>query len=194
MHSRKICHSDLRLENFLVLEHCDLMEAQLKVIDFRNAREYEDDVLMLTKRGTPLYLAPEVLGGAGHAGHGYRQNVDCWSLGVILYTMVTGRPPFFADSDKEILQLARKGEFYIDEFPCEEMKALVKGLLRTNPKKRLSSEEALHHPWVQKIHDPSLNYAQTHMREGVLNSMRAFQSFGRLKQGILGLVALHQSG
>jgi calcium-dependent protein kinase len=94
-HSKEIAHRDLKPENFLFLTKHD--DSPIKVIDFGLSKSFDQQSNMKTKAGTPYYISPEVLDG------NYDQSCDVWSAGVILYILLSGVPPFYGDSDQEIL-------------------------------------------------------------------------------------------
>lgn len=104
-------------------------------------------VSMKTKAGTPYYISPEVLAG------NYDQSCDIWSAGVILYILLSGVPPFFGDSDPEILESVLKGDYSmnIPEFKnvSESAKELIKNMI-TKPEKRFTSNQSLNHPWMKE--------------------------------------------
>jgi len=95
-HSKGIAHRDLKPENFLYLTKHD--DSPIKVIDFGLSKNFESNETMTTKAGTPYYISPEVLIG------NYDHSCDIWSSGVMLYIILSGVPPFYGDSDQEILQ------------------------------------------------------------------------------------------
>lgn len=104
-HANKICHRDLKPENFLLLNKRD--DSPVIVIDFglshifHQAKPEEKKKSMHTKAGTPYYIAPEVLIGR------YDESCDVWSLGVILYILLSGLPPFYGRNDAEILEMVK---------------------------------------------------------------------------------------
>lgn len=135
-HSNGIAHRDLKPENFIFLSKHD--DSPLKVIDFGLSKNFVTDTsVMSTKAGTPYYIAPEVLAGK------YDQACDIWSSGVILYILLSGVPPFFGDTDPEILDMVKKGEFSFDieefEGVTESAKDLIKKMI-TKPDKRLDAK------------------------------------------------------
>lgn len=105
-HSKGIAHRDLKPENFLLLTKHD--ESPIKVIDFGLSTNFDQKSNMKTKAGSPYYISPEVLEGK------YDQSCDIWSLGVILYILLSGTPPFYGENDGKILEAVRKGEFTFD--------------------------------------------------------------------------------
>lgn len=100
---------------------------------------------MTTRAGTPYYISPEVLDGK------YDESCDIWSTGVILYILLSGVPPFYGNTDPEILDSVRKGvfSFNIPEFKgvSEQAKDLISKML-CKPEKRLKASDVLKHPWM----------------------------------------------
>lgn len=80
----------------------------LKIIDFGLSRFYKSETIMKTRVGTPYYIAPEVL------AKNYNLSCDIWSVGVIMYILLCGYPPFWGDTEKEIFSRIKQGEF---DFP-----------------------------------------------------------------------------
>ncbi|XP_032899706.1 serine/threonine-protein kinase Chk2 isoform X2 [Amblyraja radiata] len=150
LHDNNITHRDLKPENVLLQSNEE--NCLLKITDFGLSKIVGEASLMKTLCGTPTYLAPEVLLGAG-AGS-YSKAVDCWSLGVILFICLAGYPPF-SDQNKEMAlrdQIIKGHYRFIRDYwvnVSETAKDLVKKLLIVDPVKRLSTEDALNHPWMQ---------------------------------------------
>ncbi|XP_039278772.1 ribosomal protein S6 kinase alpha-5 [Nilaparvata lugens] len=152
MHSRGVVHRDLKPENLLFTD--DSPTADIKVVDFGFAQLKKEGVSLHTPCFTLHYAAPEVL---SQAENGYDENCDLWSLGVILYTMLSGRAPFHARSrdDSAAAVMARiKGgafSFQADAWSSvsHEAKVLTKGLLTVDPVQRLRMGDLLNNTWVQ---------------------------------------------
>ena len=155
LHDRNICHRDLKPEN--ILFESKSKEAQVKLIDFGLSKYFsvknpikdsrrDEQALMRTKTGTPYYMAPEVLDGA------YDETCDMWSLGVITYCLLCGYPPFNADNDQQLFRKIKTCdyEFYMPEWGSvsDEAKNFIEGLLKLDPKNRMTPEMALAHPWI----------------------------------------------
>ncbi|XP_074916040.1 serine/threonine-protein kinase Chk2 isoform X1 [Chelonoidis abingdonii] len=150
LHENGIIHRDLKPENVLLSSSEET--CLIKITDFGQSKILGESSLMKTLCGTPTYLAPEVLSSLGTAG--YSRAVDCWSLGVILFVCLCGYPPF----NEQNTQLSLKDQITRGEYtfiPREWKHVsdmaldLVKKLLVVDPNKRLTTEKALEHPWLQ---------------------------------------------
>jgi calcium-dependent protein kinase len=121
----------------------------IRLSDFSSARSFNKSKKLTKKVGTPYYIAPEVL------KRNYNEKCDVWSIGVMMFILLTGKPPFWGDSDKEILQNVEKG--LPDKRPDEwrhispEAQQLIDLLLKVDPQKRIAAEDAVKHPWFQKF-------------------------------------------
>ncbi|XP_067007640.1 ribosomal protein S6 kinase alpha-5 [Anabrus simplex] len=156
MHSRGVVHRDLKPENLLFTDDSDT--AEIKIVDFGFARLKQEKEPMHTPCFTLHYAAPEVLREAFTQGSdGYDENCDLWSLGVILYTMLSGRAPFHArsrdDSAAAVMARIKGGEFNFNAdawaHVSSQAKYLTKGLLTVDPKKRLRMTDLLMNEWLQ---------------------------------------------
>ncbi|KAJ8286038.1 hypothetical protein GJAV_G00033840 [Gymnothorax javanicus] len=151
LHSQGIIHRDLKPENVLLASNNDV--CLIKITDFNQSKILEEATLMRTLCGTPTYLAPEVFTDAVTVGYG--RAVDYWSLGVLLFVCLSGYPPFHSESDQKITVREQITQGCYRFIPAiwdkvsKEAKDLVKKLLVVDPKKRLTIEEALQHPWMQ---------------------------------------------
>jgi serine/threonine-protein kinase ULK2 len=121
----------------------------LKIADFGFARSLPATSLAETLCGSPLYMAPEIL-----RYEKYDAKADLWSVGTVLFEMMTGKPPFRASNHVELLRKIEQGNDVI-KFPKESvvstgMKALIRGLLKRNPVERMSFENFFGHDVVQE--------------------------------------------
>lgn len=146
-HSSMVCHRDLKPDNILLSfksGSCDV-----KLADFGLSQTFTEDEVMHNFTGTPYYIAPEMLSGS------YNQLVDCWSVGVILYIMLSGVPPFDGDNNEDILLKVYAASYNFRPFPfarvSEGAKDLIARLLMKEPSLRISAQQALTHPWVRGI-------------------------------------------
>lgn len=119
----------------------------LKLADFGFARVLPSTSLAETLCGSPLYMAPEIL-----RYEKYDAKADLWSVGTVLYEMVTGRPPFKASNHVELLRKIESSgdviKFTRESVVSQEMKGLIRALLKKNPVERISFEDLFDHPVV----------------------------------------------
>eukprot|EP01083_Nonionella_stella_P002679 7687_1 len=146
VHKQKFVHRDLKPDNLMYLTKA--VDSPIKIIDFGLAGDCGEGPCK-TPCGTAHYAAPEVLSSLE-----YDQSADMWSLGVIIYTLLCGFPPFFDASNnmKNLYHLIKKGQY---SFPSpfwdditENAKDLIGKLLLKDPSARLNAEQVLLHPWV----------------------------------------------
>ncbi|KAH8103306.1 hypothetical protein BXZ70DRAFT_716753 [Cristinia sonorae] len=138
VHEKGIVHRDLKLENVLLDERC-----RVKLGDFGFTREFEKGILLETFCGTTGYASPEMLLAKKYLG----PEVDVWSLGVILYTLLTGTLPFDDDDETVMRDKVIKGEFEDPEWLSNEARDLIKNILIVDPTKRLTIAQILAHSW-----------------------------------------------
>lgn len=153
LHSRSICHRDLKLENW-VLESGKDVWSQLKLIDFGLSTHFTPGHRLSRVVGSSYYVAPEVLKKS------YTEACDLWSLGVIAYMLLSGAPPFYGKNDEAIKASIVQGEY---TFPHElfrdvsdEAMAFVSTLLAYNIEYRYTADQALIHPWLAANVDPGV--------------------------------------
>eukprot|EP00746_Dinoflagellata_sp_MGD_P080698 gnl/MRDRNA2_/MRDRNA2_32185_c0_seq2.p1 gnl/MRDRNA2_/MRDRNA2_32185_c0~~gnl/MRDRNA2_/MRDRNA2_32185_c0_seq2.p1 ORF type:complete len:591 (+),score=98.53 gnl/MRDRNA2_/MRDRNA2_32185_c0_seq2:97-1869(+) len=157
LHGKNMIHRDMKPENILLTEKEDRSRLHLKIADFGLARESYKSKACKTFCGTPHYFAPEVvdmhLKGRRKEDEmiseiGYGKQADIWSLGVILYIMLCGVPPFEDDELYDQIQNARY-EFDVPQWQSvsDSAKDLVRRLMEINPKERLTIDQALEHTW-----------------------------------------------
>ncbi|XP_066956689.1 MAP kinase-activated protein kinase 2 isoform X2 [Macrobrachium rosenbergii] len=149
LHLLNIAHRDLKPENLLYTKMGE--EASLKLTDFGFAKETFSKESLQTPCYTPYYVAPEVLGPEK-----YDKSCDIWSLGVIMYILLCGFPPFYSNHGHAISpgmkKRIRTGQY---TFPNPEWanvshdaKELIKGMLRTDPEERLTIFDVMKNKWI----------------------------------------------
>jgi len=145
LHSLGIVHRDLKPENLLLKSPED--PSEVKLADFGLSKIVGQKIMMQTACGTPGYVAPEVLNATG-----YEKEVDLWSIGVITYILLCGFPPFYNENLSDLFEQIMNAEY---DFPeeywkdiSEDAKDFIRKLLVVSPKERMTSKEALKHPWL----------------------------------------------
>lgn len=103
LHANRICHRDIKPENFLLYKEDD--DSHIKLIDFGLAKRVIPNEVMNKPNGTPYYIAPEVLKGS------YTTQCDVWSMGVIMFIMLCGKPPFGGKQNKDIINNVLHGSY-----------------------------------------------------------------------------------
>lgn len=139
LHSHRVIHRDLKLGNLFLND-----KMEIKIGDFGLATKLEfDGERKRTICGTPNYIAPEVL--EGKQGHSYE--VDVWSLGVIIYTLIIGKPPFETSDVKTTYKRIRMNAYSFPEnIPISDAaRDLITKILNNDPSKRPTMEEILNH-------------------------------------------------
>eukprot|EP00540_Astrosyne_radiata_P017977 CAMPEP_0116844664 /NCGR_PEP_ID=MMETSP0418-20121206/12823_1 /TAXON_ID=1158023 /ORGANISM="Astrosyne radiata, Strain 13vi08-1A" /LENGTH=343 /DNA_ID=CAMNT_0004475661 /DNA_START=537 /DNA_END=1568 /DNA_ORIENTATION=+ len=144
-HSKRVAHRDLKPENLLLFsEHND---SDIKIADFGFAKKVLEPNTLTTQCGTPGYVAPEILEGVP-----YDTKADMWSLGVIVYILLGGYPPFIEQNQRDLFRKIRKGQYeFHEEYWGQvsgEAKELISSLLTVSPARRLSAEDSLRNQWI----------------------------------------------
>lgn len=144
LHSKDIVHRDIKPEHFL-LSTDDGETQKIKLIDFGLARKHKRGAApMKTFTGSPSFVAPEVI------ARRYDRMCDMFSVGVTAFFLLTGMLPFDGPDDVETFELISTGKFKFPSsfFLSNEAKDFITNLLMVDPKKRMSAEKALNHPWL----------------------------------------------
>ncbi|XP_012454021.1 calcium-dependent protein kinase 21 isoform X1 [Gossypium raimondii] len=180
-HFMGVIHRDLKPENFL-LSSKDA-GAMLKATDFglsvfiEEGKRYRDIV------GSAYYVAPEIL------RRSYGKEVDIWSAGIILYILLSGVPPFWAETEKGIFDAISEGKLDFESQPwpsiSETAKDLVRKMLTKDPKKRLTSAQVLEHPWMREDGEAS----DKPIGSAVLSRLKQFRAMNKLKKLALKVIA-----
>lgn len=137
-HSKKVIHRDIKPENLLLDA-----KGNIKIADF-GWSVHAPNSRRGTMCGTLDYLPPEMIEGALHD-----DKVDLWSLGVLTYEFLVGKPPFEAETNNETYKLITKVDVKYPAHVSTEAKDLISRLLRKVPSQRLSLEEVMDHPWIK---------------------------------------------
>ena len=142
LHSHRVIHRDLKLGNLFLND-----KMEVKIGDFGLATKLEfDGERKRTICGTPNYIAPEVL--EGKQGHSYE--VDIWSIGVIIYTLIIGKPPFETSDVKTTYKRIRMNAYSFPENVAisDNARDLISKILNTDPAKRPTIDDIMMHEWI----------------------------------------------
>eukprot|EP00747_Dinoflagellata_sp_TGD_P096372 gnl/TRDRNA2_/TRDRNA2_166824_c0_seq1.p1 gnl/TRDRNA2_/TRDRNA2_166824_c0~~gnl/TRDRNA2_/TRDRNA2_166824_c0_seq1.p1 ORF type:complete len:631 (-),score=115.19 gnl/TRDRNA2_/TRDRNA2_166824_c0_seq1:15-1907(-) len=201
MHGRGLAHRDIKPENLLIKEKgVPLIQCTLKVIDFGLAQRFGNGWTMKNKVGTPMYMAPEIIGAPEHS-----EKVDIWSCGTVLYILFCCYAPF-EHEDAEQLQLRKlQGQLDFDGLewtsvsPCA--KQLIRQMLNPEPTERISASQALSSSWAkrqeQELADlrgkrlSTMQHVGTKTAEGVLGNFRSFSTMNAFKKTALEVIVRH---
>jgi len=167
LHSNDIIHRDIKPENILFVdkegESCNDSPA-IKLIDFGLSVRHTPNCPPLSNTvGTSYYMAPELLNGS------YDRACDLWSVGVVAYVMLSGRPPFNGSNDEIIFKKIRRGNYKMGdssddsgiwEGVSEYAKDFIKCLLCMDPKKRWTADMALEHAWFRLAMQEDVEFAE----------------------------------
>ncbi|KAH6764585.1 calcium-dependent protein kinase 21 [Perilla frutescens var. frutescens] len=178
-HFMGVMHRDLKPENFLLSSKDD--KAMLKATDFGLSVFIEEGKIYRDIVGSAYYVAPEVL------RRSYGKEIDVWSAGVILYILLSGVPPFWAETEKGIFDAILNEEIDFDSQPWPSIsnsaKDLVRKMLMKDPRRRITSSQVLEHPWIKgQASDKPIDSA-------VLSRMKQFRAMNKLKKLALKVIA-----
>ncbi|XP_051739409.1 SNF related kinase b [Ctenopharyngodon idella] len=145
-HRLHVVHRDLKPENVVFFRQ----QGTVKLTDFGFSNHFQPGTMLMTSCGSLAYSAPEILLGEEYDAPA----VDIWSLGVILYMLVCGHPPFQEANDSETLIMIMDCRYTVPNHVSPECKDLISRMLQRDPAKRASLTEIESHPWLQGV-DPS---------------------------------------
>ena len=146
-HKINIIHRDLKPENILIVKR-EKNLLRIKICDFGTSKIHDKGTIQKKIVGSSYYIAPEILEKK------YNEKCDLWSCGVILYILLSGKPPFEGIKDEEILEKVRYGKYNLNDSAfnniSNEAKELIQNLLIMDYHKRISAEDALNNIWFKK--------------------------------------------
>lgn len=189
LHGQGIAHRDLKPENLLYERKGSqgVGTGLLKVTDFGLAKigTKGTPIRMHTACGTPGYVAPEVL-----KMEEYGLAVDVWSMGVILYILLCGFPPFYHEDTAQLYKLIKKGEY---DFPeeywgniSEEAKGLVRAMLTVDPKRRITCAEIAKSTWLNGAASERAFGAAHHAR------LQTLQARAQFRRGVKKIITVNR--
>ncbi|KAF8006019.1 hypothetical protein BT93_K0338 [Corymbia citriodora subsp. variegata] len=184
-HANGVMHRDLKPENFLFANKKE--NSALKAIDFGLSVFFKPGERFSEIVGSPYYMAPEVL------KRNYGPEVDIWSAGVILYILLCGVPPFWAETEQGVALAILRGNIDFKREPWPQVsdtaKNLVRQMLEPDPRKRLTAREVLEHPWIQNAKKAS----NVPLGDIVRTRLKQFSVMNRFKKKALRVIAEHLS-
>ncbi|KAL3786600.1 hypothetical protein HJC23_008196 [Cyclotella cryptica] len=185
-HDARIAHRDLKPENLLLRSMED--DLSIKLADFGFAKVVNEPHSLKTQCGTPGYVAPEILNGVP-----YDEAADMWSVGVILYILLGGYPPFIDENQRKLFRKIRKGEY---EFHPEywstisdDAKILIRNLLMVDSSQRLSARDALNSNWIAVASDETLD---KHDMGANLVQLRKFNGRRKFRAAVASVLAVNK--
>lgn len=184
-HENGVMHRDLKPENFLFANKRE--HSPLKAIDFGLSVFFKPGEQFSEIVGSPYYMAPEVL------KRNYGPEVDIWSAGVILYILLCGVPPFWAETEQGVAVAILRGVIDFKREPWSQIsdgaKSLVRQMLEPDPKKRLTAQEVLEHPWLQN----AKKAPNVPLGDIVRTRLKQFSVMNRFKKRAMRVIAEHLS-
>jgi len=179
-HNLGVIHRDLKPENFVLKTKAE--DAPIKAIDFGLSTFFEPGQNFHDIVGSAYYVAPEVL------RRQYSHESDIWSAGVILYILLSGVPPFWAQTENGIFDAVLKGKYDLKSDPWPKIsdgaKDIIKKMLNPKPGERIKATEVLNHPWVREDGDA----VDAKLDNIVLSRMKNFAGITKFKK--MGLLAM----
>ena len=176
-HERSIVHRDLKPENLLLSSK--VQPADIKVADFGLAIELEHPTAFSWYgfAGTPGYLSPEVI-----KRESYGKPVDAWAIGVILYILLVGYPPFWDEVQERLYKQIKEGryEFSSPEWDTvsKSAKDLIVRMMTVNPLNRISISDSLEHPWIKGKEASKMH------RQETLKQLKSFNARRKLRSAV----------
>lgn len=170
IHEHHVCHRDLKPENFIYASKGPLASTPVKLTDFGLSCRFKEGVPMKDSVGTPFYVAPEVL------SESYGFECDNWSLGVIMFCLLSGQLPFDGPTALKVLKRVKKAEYNFEDEVWEPVSEsatdLINALLEKSVQSRFTCVQALEHAWIREP-SPASSAGCGDLGPGVIENLRA---------------------
>ena len=190
-HKMHIVHRDLKPENILIVNNDKDEYPFIKVCDFGTSKIFEKGVAERKIVGSSYYIAPEVL------NKNYNEKCDIWSCGVIMYILLSQRPPFGGRDDYEIMETVKKGKYDLSSPPfdtiSENAKDLIKKMLTIDVNKRINAEEVLNHPWFKENQSKELftKVNNTNTIKDLISNLKRYKRTSVIQETALAYLVRH---
>jgi len=145
LHDRDIAHRDIKPENILLDS-----DMNVKLADFGLCHNVNSSCLLKTPCGSPFYAPPEVIANKEYDG----KLSDIWSIGVVLFTMITGSLPWKSGNQTQLFLQIENADYTIPRWIPHNIQTLIKGLMAPNPRDRIPTNDILNHPWFSEESSP----------------------------------------
>jgi calcium-dependent protein kinase len=183
LHEKGITHRAIKPENILIFNNSPGSdEITIKISDFTSASFTSNaKVKVKTKDdGPPYYIAPEVIEGK------YNQSCDLWSLGVVAYTMLCGKPPYLGKMYEILFRILHE-DYEFTQYHSESARSFIKNLLVKDPTKRPSAKDTLEHPWLSSGEENDSNFDKQ-IGVSIMNEMSQFVQGKNLRKSVLSYI------
>ena len=189
-HKMRIVHRDIKPENIMIVGQEPSGLLHVKLIDFGTAKFFNENSKNKALVGSSYYIAPEILKGK------YDESCDLWSIGVIMYLMLVGIPPFNGEDEDDILRAVSISKYDTTNPQYTSLSAnakdLIGKLLKANPLERITAEDALNHPFLSTDDIKQIDYVDdTTARQMILN-IENYKSDNIIKCAVLAYL-VHQN-
>lgn len=168
-HKMRVMHEDIKPENIMIMNRDENDFLKIKLIDFGTAKIFKEGNLQKGIVGSAYYIAPEVING------NYDEQCDVWSIGVIMYIMLTGSPPFDGRDDDSILKHVSSGKYGTSSKNYKNLsnnaKDLIAKLLEYDSSKRITARNALSHPWFKSNEFNEVYHGKNNLEINDIHSM-----------------------